>query len=393
MRIYHQTGHNWKWNVTALEEDNAGFGLIVSPVNLSEEKVLGLPSSIRERSFFDPQTYLPRDVKGQLSSYSYFPGNLRSNVQTAEYDEIAAESARECIDLQIRSGLAYITIPTRYFGELPSDHLQQSAEYIVDPFIAYYRDRAPSKPLLLTVIVKPIQLTDQEQKSALLNWITSIHELSGVYVIFENGFQSKQVKDAAFLAGALEFIHSLRMNDLEVHIGYANTESYLYSIAQPTSVAMGSYENLRRFGIERFVAAEGGQRRGPNPRLYSGALLQWVDYGYLGAIQSLYPNWREVVEDSSYRPLMFSPQFRWHFQKPELYKHYFTVFSRQIDALPDNSTARIDHVQRHIETARSHFDGIDQSGVVLDSDSDGSHLPFWLTAINLHKRYLSDLGL
>lgn len=155
---------------------------------------------------------------------------------------------------------------------------------------------------------------------------------------------------------------------------------------------MGSYENLRRFGIQRFVDAEGSTRRGPRPRLYSGTLLQWLDYGYLGAIQTLYSNWREVVEDSRYRPLMFSPGFKWHFQKPELYKHYFTIFDEQIANLPNESEARIEHVQRHIESARDRFNEIEQSGVVLDPDSDGSHLPFWLTAVNLHKKYLSDLG-
>lgn len=273
MRIYHQTGHNWKWNIDSLE-DGAGYGLVVSPVNMPEAKLSELPTKIRERSFFDPQIYLPRDVKGHLSTYSYFPGNLRSGVQTADYEEIASESAHECVDLQLRSGLEYITIPTRYFDELPSNYLQQSAQHFVDPFIAHYRDSGSLKPLLLTAIVKPIQLTDPEQKSALLNWITSVQEIDGVYLIFENNSESKQIKDAAHLAGALEFIHSLRMNDLEVHVGYANTESYLYSIAQPTSVTMGSYENLRRFGIQRFVDAEGSTRRGPRPRLYSAALLQ-----------------------------------------------------------------------------------------------------------------------
>jgi len=76
-----------------------------------------------------------------------------------------------------------------------------------------------------------------------------------------------------------------------------------------------------------------------------------------------------------------------------LYKHYFTVFSEQVAALPDGPTERITHVERQINVARNHFDNIEQSGVVLDSDSDGSHLPFWLTAINLHKKYLADLGL
>jgi len=122
-------------------------------------------------------------------------------------------------------------------------------------------------------------------------------------------------------------------------------------------------------------------------------LFQWVDYGYLGAIQTLYRDWRDLIQDSHYRPLMFTPEFKWHFQRPELYKHFFTVFSEQVATLQEQRETRIEHVQERLEGARRRFDEIEQSGVVLDSNSDGSHLPFWLTAINLYRQYLSDLGL
>ena len=248
-------------------------------------------------------------------------------------------------------------------------------------------------PLVLTAIVKPIQLTDEEQKSNLLNWITGISQLAGIYLILENNFTSKQIKDALYLAKALEFIHSLKLNNLAVHLGYTNTEAFLYSIANPDSVSIGVYENLRSFGIKRFKNLEKGQMRGPNPRIYSGALLQWIDYGYLGAIQKIYSKWGTLFEESKYKPLMFTPSFQWHFQKPELYKHSFSVFANQITELPPDLSTRTNKVASLINTARTTFNEPTDAGIFLDPDSDGSHLSFWLTAISLYKKYLAEAGL
>jgi hypothetical protein len=392
MKVLHQTGHNWKWNLDSLCDDQAGAGLILSPVNIPSGKLSMVPPHLRPESFFDPQVYLPKDVKGQLATYKYFPGNLQSGIQTTDYEQIAATSARECIKLQLLHKLGYVTIPTRYYEELPSTYLKQWREFFVEPFLEYYKEVGSEKPILLTVIAKPIQLTDPEQKSDLLNWITGIQELTGVYLILENSFPSKQIKDAQYLASAMEFMHALRMNRLEVHLGYMNTEAFLYSIADPTSVSIGSYENLRSFGIRRFVDEEKKPMRGPNPRLYSGALLQWIDYGYVEAMRSLYADFSEIVESSPYKPLMFTSAFKWHFQNPNLYKHYFKVFDAQVAALPAGQSARIEHVNNRMEVARQRFDAIRQSGVVLDSDSDGSHLPFWMTAVNLYKKYLDQSG-
>jgi hypothetical protein len=44
--------------------------------------------------------------------------------------------------------------------------------------------------------------------------------------------------------------------------------------------------------------------------------------------------------------------------------------------------ARFNHVETMIEEALDIYSKIAHSGIVLDSESDGSHLPHWLTALN-----------
>jgi hypothetical protein len=128
--------------------------------------------------------------------------------------------------------------------------------------------------------------------------------------------------------------------------------------------------------------------RSPNARLYSGKLLQWVDYGYVQPMKTLVENYASYFEDSPYNPLTnFEPDYNWQFKKTEPYKHYFHVFNNQIKALPEDQKERIEHVKNTIKEARNLFNKIEQH-VLLDSDSDGSHLPHWYNVINAFQQEL-----
>ncbi|NJO68044.1 MAG: hypothetical protein HC830_01110 [Bacteroidetes bacterium] len=245
------------------------------------------------------------------------------------------------------------------------------------------------KKVLLSVIVKPIMLTDEDKRNEILNWITGHQDIDGVYLIFENNFSSKQIKDFDYLLNALRFISILKMNLMEVHLGYTNTEALLYSIAMPDSVTVGSYENLRSFGIKRFQDLEKSPMRSPNARLYSSYLLQWIDYEYIQAMKSLMPNYAGYFDDSEYKPLMFKPEFKWHFAKPEPYKHYFYIFDRQIKNLPQNREERATELKNKIKNALSLFKEIENE-ILLDNDSDGSHLPTWYNVINAFQKELKN---
>ena len=290
MKLYHQTGFRYQWNLDSYHEDHAGDGLIFSPVNIESAKLQVIDKKTRTRSFLDPQLYLPKDLRGAMSTHGYFPVDLKEDFRTDDFGTWAPKIARLCTDYQIQNGFEYVIIPARHFEELPNDHLDQQEKYFVDPFVTYLSDLGTDIKVLITVIAKPIQLRDSSRMHRLLNWVTDIQGIDGVYLIFENKFTTKQIKDATYLGNALEFVDSLRRNELEVHIGYTNTEGILYSAACPESISMGSYENLRCFSVERFREDRSTERRGPTARLYSGELLQWISHGYIGAIQKLYGN-------------------------------------------------------------------------------------------------------
>ncbi len=387
MKVYHQTGFRDKWNIESFQK-GVGNGLIFSPVNIDADKLLALDSKLKQSGFLDPQLYLLNEPKGTLDTYPYFPGNLKPDFTTADLDNSHIQLAQLCVDYQMKNDFHYLVIPTRYYDDYPTNYFIQSTDYFVTPFCDYVRENKIQKKVLLSVIVKAMMLSDEEKRNEVLNWITGHQNIGGVYLIFENNFSSKQIKDFDYLLNAIKFIKVLKDNQMEVHLGYSNTEALLYSIAMPDSVTIGSYENLRSFGIKRFQDLEKSQMRAPNARLYSTHLLQWIDYEYIQAMKKLIPDYANYFDDSEFKPLMFKPEFKWHFAKPEPYKHYFLVFDRQINSLSALQEARIEELKDKIKKALSLFKIIENE-VLLDNDSDGSHLPTWLNVINAFQKELT----
>jgi hypothetical protein len=384
MKVYQQTGFRDKWNIESFQS-GVGEGLIYSPINIDADKLLGFDSSLKITGFLDPQLYLLNEAKGTLDTYPYFPGNLKSDFSTSDLDDSHIKLAESCVDYQVKNNFLYLIIPTRYYLDNPSTYFIQSTDFFVSPFCDYVKEIKVKKKILLSVIVKSIMLSDEEKRNEVLNWITSHQSIDGVYLIFENNFQSKQIKDFEYLLNALRFIKVLKENEMEVHLGYTNTEALLYSIAMPDSVTVGAYENLRSFGIKRFKDLENGPMRSPNARLYSSKLLQWIDYKYIQAMEKLIPEYSTYFDDSEFKPLMFKPEFKWHFSKSEPYKHYFYVFNTQIKDLSLTQEGRILNLKDQIKNALSLFKRI-ENNVLLDDDSDGSHLPTWFNVINAFQK-------
>jgi hypothetical protein len=387
MKVYHQTGFRHNWNIESFQQ-HVGDGLIYSPINIDADKLLHLDNSIKETGFLDPQLYLLNEEKGTLPTYPYFPGNLKPDFATPDLDTSHIQLAQLCVDYQLHNNFQYIVIPTRYYADNPTSYFAQSKDYFVAPFCDYIKQKGVKKKTLLSIIVKAIMLADEEKRNETLNWITGHLNIDGVYLIFENNFTGKQIKDFEFLFNALKFIKVLKDNAMEVHLGYCNTEAILYSIAMPNSVTIGSYENLRSFGIKRFLDMENGPMRGPRARLYSSQLFQWMDYQYIDAMSQLIDHYEDYFDDSEFKPLMFRPDYNWQFQKPEPYKHYFYVFDRQIKSLSALQNNRIETLKELIKKAVSLFRTIEES-VLLDDDSNGSHLPTWFNVINAFQKEIT----
>lgn len=386
MNLYHQLGHSKNWNINAYREDEAGDGFILSPSFIMKKTMTDLPSIVLQHSIFDPQFFLPSIAHKHLATYEFHPDVIMNGFKTSEFsDTHAKDSARGCVQFQIDLGTRSIVIPSRLVEGMPTDFTNQLDDLFVQPYLEVCREIKHERGILLQLLLNSGMLKDDRFRSDLLNWITGLTEVDGVYCIFEKRDRSNQIADADMLYGALRFIDALRRNQMEVVIGYCNTEAILYSVADPSAVTMGNFNTNRIFRESSFRPRDGDAGPGP-ARIFSERLLQWIDFNFIGAIERSSGIERHIYfDDSDYLNELMDPTFKPHPNKEIIYRHYYQVFTRLCDVISEHTGAeRWEHVQDRIETAYQEFDGL---GILFDSEGDGSHLPHWHTAVHQFASY------
>lgn len=382
LEAYQQMGYRSIWNLQSLKEDSAGQGLIFSPRFVGPRDIVKVEEALLTNSIFDPQFFRPNTALGKLKEYDFFPNTIAEGFKTTEYEgAVAQESAKRCVKFQEQMGFRYIVIPTRYADGMPTNLIRDQEELFVNPFLNAIEALSIQRPVVLQLVLNDNMLKDGEYSADLLNWVTGLRSIQGVYLIVQTSPRNKQLADADLLFAMLTFVDALVENQLDVILGYLNTESILMSIASPQIVTTGIYENTRMFNIRNFEAKEKTSQQGPTARLYVSKLLQWIDHRYLGTINRALAGEVNFYDENRYQALMFQPTFQWQFQKPELYKHGLLVIYQQLQELGIfRGKDRFEVVKDLIERARSYYQRLDQGGVVFDSESSGVHLPAWLTA-------------
>jgi hypothetical protein len=378
LEVYHQLGHHAKWNLDSIVQDSAGDGVILPARFLNASKVSRLNTKIKEAAIFDPQFYEPAIPKGELATYDFFPGNIADGFDTDEYDEVAFESASRCVLFQNRNRFRYVTIPTRYLSGMPSTFTAKQDKLFISDFLEVIEQEGVLRPVLLQLILNEDMIKDKEYSVDLLNWITGMDRINGVYLIVARQARSKQIKDFQFLLAYLEFVYSLYENGLDVVLGYLNTEAVLLSIAHPHIVTMGSYETNRIFNIEKFRSLEPEEQRGPNPRLYVSKLLQWVEKPYVDALRALDSTLPNLFDENDYQALMFEPKAKWYFNNPVLYRHAFVALYKQLKGIGLlGGRERYRAVDTMMKESYSRYQALKQD-VFFDAESDETHLTVWM---------------
>lgn len=383
--IYHQLGHNYDWNISGIRDDKSiGDGIIVGPRYMKRMAVEQLTLATARKAIFDPQFFLPAIQRGMLSTYDFFPNVVAEGFDTSEYPgSMAEESARKCVSFQVRNEFRYVVIPTRVLTGTPSNFVDLQEGSFVLPFLEEIRSHSSHKPVILQLVLNDDMLKDDDFRNDILNWVTGISDINGVYLIVQRAQRTKQVKDIDLLSAMMNFIHILKQNDLVVVLGYLNTEALLLSLASPDIITIGSYENTRIFNLSSFQDQEKKKIHGPTPRIYIPKLIQLVNHNYINPIRKSLLSEADLLEDNEYKAIMFKPTYQWHFSKPELYMDYFTVFSKQLRGISAlNGADRYNAVCDIMREAKRLYARLKDAGVELDPDSDDSHIPLWLTVAN-----------
>jgi len=379
MKIFHQAGHNTIWNLDSFRDDNTGDGIIFSPVHFQKERLEAVYTNIKENSLLDPQFYVPDSQKAKLQSYEFFPETLMDGFSTVDYEAQAYEAAEQCLKFQLQNEFESLIIPARYFSDLVSNYIPQQKGLFVDPFLHAYRRNGNGKQLIMTLPMTATMLLDDDYRVSILDWATSYPEIHGVYLLVYFDEISKQLQNYDKLLSYVNFIQDLQGAELEVICGYCNTEGLLLTLLDVYGVAMGAYENTRRFSIDKFLEDD-QDRRGPAARIFLPRLLNWVRWFTADEIRSDFPDlWDEIYTPTDYSEAVFASGQAPHFSQPPLYKHQFQLMTNLYRELSGQTLQdRKQNLVDKIRTASELYVKLNDAGILFfDDNCRGGHLPVW----------------
>jgi hypothetical protein len=344
-KLFHQCGHNSKWNIDSLEEDGCGDGLILSPVHQKLHQIVNLDKTVRSQSLFDPQFYLPNSQKNSLKTYPFFPETIgKGTFSTDDFTLVSYQAAQQCIEFQITNGFSHIVIPTRYFDQMYPDFTDRQDSYTVHPFLKALTHRKIKKPIYLTLPLTAHMIINKPFRTQILNWVTSFPEISGVYVMAAPlDVTKKQIQSEELMFSYLEFLRQLRKADLEVVVGYCNTEALLFLLVEGCDITFGTFENTRMFSIDKFVISD-EERRGPRARIFSGGLLNWIQLSHAKEIMEENEDiWEKIYDSTPAGDYALNLPKEPNFNQPSLYNHHFMSFSKLISSV--TSLSALDRYQ------------------------------------------------
>ncbi|NMA50481.1 MAG: hypothetical protein GX951_01350 [Mollicutes bacterium] len=395
VKIYHQCGYRFSWNFEIFREKSIGDGFILSPINMNKNFLSEMSEDELSESFFDPQFYALGISKEAYLSYGFdYIDNLLDFAKDRNY------IAERNINYQNSLNIKYLTIPTIDFDLLNSDDVFESVylnlfgreydgnnnnnlnilnELIIRPFTEYIKKIETDKKVLLTVIFDENIARNSDRFYELITMITSYDNIDGIYLIPKCSRTYKRIENIQFLLKIMELIKTIKNNNMEVIVGNSDIESILYVVAGADAISIGIYENLRYYDGNRFIDSD-EIKRSPVPRMFSYKLLQWIDYNYLFPISEHY-DIKDIFDDNEYFDITQKFDYKWHFMKPEPYKHYMISYCKILNKMPNNMNDRIEYVNRILQDAQSLNTNFIDNGIILDENSGGSHLGKWITVL------------
>ena len=389
IKIWHQCGHNSNWNHESFLEDKCGDGLIISPVHRNMDTIEKDKDEVNSSSLFDPQYYLPSSQKKKLKTYDFFPDVIAGGFDTDDYASVATDSARKCLEFQIQQGFEALVIPARYHEQMVPDLIEKQKAYTTTPFLRALDELKPDKKVFLTIPLTSAIIKDAQYRTSILNWITSYPEVHGIYLIASHDEKgSKQITEENFLTNYMELTRALIEADLEVIVGYLNTEGLLFTLVENCQITFGAYENTRMFSLSKFVESD-EVIRGPKSRIYIPGLLQWIQWSHAQQLSKELPElWNEIYTPTTYGDDTIKQTTEPHFTQPGLYKHHFLAFETQVQELAALPIAkRYKVLKAKIERAIKLNDIIEEEGFSFDKYGKSFHLQPWLDTINSFYRH------
>lgn len=387
VEILHQLGHRYKWNLDSYFKNQIGDGFIFTAYSFNSDKI-GV-----DISGYDPKEYLPLSLidlqyygyksskdKGKFDTYDFHPSKIESGgTTTIEYPNLIYRG----IDYQIKHGFKKVIIPMRC--EQVKDILAFSG--IVDKLNKYLLEhRSPAIEYYLTVSFTDAEIKDREWVEKVLTVLTNINKVfNGYYVVCDSApeYKKKISVNYDYYTNLARVFSILKKNNFKLIYGYANWDAIVFlALADIDYIAIGTFENLRRFNIKRFTEDGGG---GPSQGwYYSERALNMIRSQELVKLRGsqcidLIKNDKNIFSD-----IILDQAYPWvnnGNNRPDVHKNYLLSVSRELKniSLKTVGSDRIIHVLQRISDAQKMYKELNDRRVYLEDESNDYHLSVWKT--------------
>lgn len=388
MKVYHQLGHNHKWALDSHFINNIGDGLIFTAYSFKYgavgKTISGYaPDDYLHKSMFDLQYYGNKDsVGGALGSYPFNPITLNSSDSTLVS---GTELIVKGIEYQISLGIKDILVPMVYYAQ---EHIESTLNLLsrVNKKVKTIKAKNKDLTFYMTLPLCYKTITSDERVEKILQSITDMEVcFDGYYVVCDSKpeYKKKISIDYDYYSNLLKIFSTLQKQGFKTIHGYANWDTLVFnSLTNIDYTTIGTYENLRRFSIERFTETLGG---GPSKGWYfSEKLLNFIRAEELKNLRksgclSLVANDKNIFSD-----VILAPDYLWNTHKPEVHKNYLLSISRLLAELHKESSIakRSSLLLGKIEASRKLYERLQKDyKVYLNDENSDYHLGMWASFI------------
>ena len=274
MGAYHQMGHHSE-NLIFETQLNGYAGAILSPVNYAMTDVVVQVEDIRARKpefdvVFDPQLYVPRRVRGELSGWPYFPAAI-DTADMSDLDwwkDVVEKLVTTCSSFSPNAICSPAYLPQTFNNAYHDQIIRIGAS------LASRLNGQRTRPVQ-TFVANLSELTDVARALEVAS-IASKSKTRSIYLILDTNLEPRrEISNGDGLRGALILIGALSRAGFQVMVGFCSSDIVLWKAAGAASGATGKFFNLRRFTRSRWdEPSEGGQN-----------LPYWFEEGLLAFIR------------------------------------------------------------------------------------------------------------
>jgi len=374
MPAYHQMGHD-SWNLLAEPRLSAYAGVVLSPVNDTEERMCKQLATLAHENLeivFDPQLYYPRSDRGKLPDWAYYP----SDVDTADQSSLnwwagnLSALGESVGNVGANSVCSPAGVPRSFsdsYYSLNCEICEATADRLAPQGLS----------VLQTVLVNLRELAVPERPAAIAS-IVSRASAERVYLVVVSDIEPRrEIRDTDALKGVTRLIRYLQGTGIRVLVGFVSSDIVLWKAAQAADCATGKFFNLRRFTPSRFEPpAEGG---GQIPYWFEESLMGFLREADLLRIR----NGQLLSETSQANPFAVeilstlddSPGQPWLAASWRQYMHWFADIEARL------ASSEVDP-RVLLRDAEAHWMRLEDNDILMEEPrNDGGWLRPWRRAL------------